>query len=115
MIRTQSSLQPDERAVAIYHCVYEHETFETTAQALFDLVQRAEQQCPGRERRLYLDIDGHKNTKGGFDSDMMEIQTKFLPQALSHHLSEFSTPLGHFANSRPQDNDIPPELIIRDE
>ena len=111
MIRTQSTLESDEGTVAIYH----HEGFDKTAQTLFELVQRAEQQRPGMERRLYLDIDGHKNSEGGFDSDMMEIQTKFLPQVLSHHLSEFSTPLGHFANSRPQGNDIPPALVIQKE
>jgi len=115
MIRTKSRLEPDERAVAIYHCVHEHEGFEATAQTLFELVQRAEQQRPGTERRLYLDIDGHKKSEGGFDSDMVEIQTKFLPQVLSHHLSEFLTPLGHCMNPKPQDNDVPPALVIRDE
>jgi hypothetical protein len=101
--------------VAIYHRVYEHEGFEKTAETLFDLVQRAEQQCPGRKRCLYLDVDGHRNSQGGFDSDIMEIQTKFLPQVLSRHLSEFWTLLGHWSNPKPQDNDIPPSLVIRDE
>jgi hypothetical protein len=115
MIRTQSRLEPDERAIAIYHCVYEQEGFETTAQSLFELVKRAEQKFPGKKRNLYLDIEGHKNSVGGFDTDMMEIQTKFLTDFLAHHLSECSTPLGHWTNSKPQDNDIPPALIIRDE
>ena len=114
MIRTQSSLMPSERAIAIYHRVYEHEGFEQTAQTLFELVQRAEQRFPGRRRRLYIDIDGHRNSQGGFDSEMLEIQTAFLPQVLSRHLCEFSTPLGHSANPKPQDNDIPPALVIQD-
>jgi hypothetical protein len=115
MIRTQSRLEPDERFIAIYHCVYEQEGFEATAQSLFELVKSAEKKFPGKKRRLYLDIEGHKNSEGGFDSDMMEIQTKFLTEFLGHFLTAFSTPLGHCANPKPQDNDLPPALVIRDE
>jgi len=115
MIRTQSRIEPDERTIAIYHNVYEHEGFDTTAQTLFKLVKSAEQEFPGRKRRLFLDIEGHKNSEGGFDSEMMEIQAKFLTEVLSPHLSEFSTPLGHCVNPKPQDNDIPPALVVRAE
>jgi hypothetical protein len=114
MIRTQSRLEPTDRAIAIFHCVYEQEGFGTTAQSLFQLVKSAEQEFPGKTRRLYLDIEGHRD-EGIFDSDMMEILTKFLPQVLSDHLSEFSTPLGHCANPKPQDNEIPPALVIQEE
>jgi len=74
---TQSTLEPDGRAIAIYHCVCEQEGFETTAQSLFELVTHAEQKSPGKYRHLYLDIESHKDSQGGFDSDMMEIQTNF--------------------------------------
>jgi hypothetical protein len=111
MIRTQSRIEPNDRAIAIYHCVYEQEGFETTAQSLFQLIKSAEQEFPGKTRRLYLDIEGHRNSESGFDSDM----TEFLPQVLSDHLSEFSTPLGHCTNPKAQDNDIPPALVIQED
>lgn len=74
----QSKLESDDRAVAIYHVVYSHEGFEESAQILFKLVQRAQRVMPGKPRQLYLDIEGHRNSEGGFDADMLELQTVFL-------------------------------------
>ena len=64
--------------VALYHVVYAHEGFTEAANALFELVKRAQEQWPGKRRRLYLDIEGHRNSDGGFDADMLELQSEFL-------------------------------------
>jgi hypothetical protein len=76
--RAQSRLVVGEKAVALYHCVYAHEGFEQSAQRLFQLVHDAQQQHPGKKRVLYLDIDGHRTSEGGFDADMFELQDEFL-------------------------------------
>src|SRR5262245_22629465 len=68
-----ASIESEGRAIAIYHRVYPHEGFEESAQILFKLVQRAQLQYPGKRRLLYLDIDGHRNSEGGFDADMLEL------------------------------------------
>ena len=111
----RSKIESDDRAVAIYHLVYAHEGFEESAQILFKLVQKAQRMKPGRKRKLFLDIEGHRNSEGSFDADMSELQTDFLMGFLSRFLSEIQAPLFSTANQYVQENDIPLELIIQNE
>lgn len=105
-------LVTDNKAVALYHVVYENEGFEEAAKAIFGLVQLAEKKIPGKDRILYLDIEGHRNTEGGFDVDMMELQKEFLVGFLVRYLSEINAPLIKGKNKEGQQNDIPEELEI---
>ena len=111
----KSRIKPDADSVALYHVVYAQEDFEESVQTLFRLVQRAQRLHPGNKRKLYLDIEGHRNSEGGFDTDMLELQKDFLLGFLSPYLSEIHCPLVSVTNSKPQENDIPPAMIIRDE
>ena len=104
----------DDRDVALYHVVYAHETFNESAQALLALVQSAEEKRPGKPRRLFLDIEGHRTEHGTFDDEMLELQQSFLRTFLLRYLSEIHAPLCRVKNSNPQDNDVPPELRIED-
>jgi HNH endonuclease len=98
------------KAIAIYHLVFSHEDFETAANHLFELVKNAQKQCPNQNRVLFLDIEGHRNKKGGFEHDMFELQTDYLMGSLSPFLKEAYMPLNHFINPRLQDNDLPDEI-----
>ena len=109
----QSKVESNDRAVAIYHVVYSHEGFNESAQILFELVKRAQKIQPDKKRILFLDIEGHRNSNGGFDADMLELQKDFLPGFLSRFLSEIHCPLISVMNPEPQENDILPELIIK--
>jgi hypothetical protein len=111
--KLRAKLDADDRAVAIYHVIYSHEQFEESAQILFRLVQRAQTLAPGKKRNLFLDIEGHRNSLGGFDADMVELQQDFLLGFLSRFLSEIRCPLFHASNPNEQENDIPPALIVR--
>jgi hypothetical protein len=104
----------DDRDVALYHIIYPHEGFEESARALFGLVRRAQEVRPGKRRVLYLDIEGHRTSEGGFDADMRELQTDFLGSVLAPFVSAVHCPLGALRNPRPQNDDIPGELIIED-
>ena len=110
--RHRSKPDSDDRAVAIYHVVYAHEGFAKSAQALFRLVRNAQETAPGRKRLLFLDVEGHRNSEGGFDADMLELQNEFLTGFLSPFLSEVHSPLTNVENTRAQQDDVPPELII---
>lgn len=96
----------------LYHLVYEDEGFETAATMLFDLVHFAAQTAPGKLRRLYLDIKGHRNEHGGYNNDRFELQQDFVLGILMPYLSEVHLPLLAGKNSRPQRDDIPDELTI---
>lgn len=99
-------------SIAIYHVVYAHEGFEQAANVLHELVCRAIETSPGQRRRLFLDIEGHRNKAGGWDHDMFELQRDFLLGFLMPFLSEIKTPLYHAANPTAQRDDLPVELII---
>jgi len=98
--------------VVIAHQVLAHENFDKAAQTLLSLLHCAQRQCPGAERVLYLDLEGHTNPDGGFDDDMYELQTKFMVEILMKFLTRAETPLGVYRNSMPQDNNIPEALNL---
>ncbi|MGH7493316.1 MAG: hypothetical protein ACREOO_13115 [bacterium] len=109
----QSKIESDDRASVIYHVVYSHEGFDESSQILFKLVQRTQKVRPGTTRKLFLDIEGHRNSEGGFDADMLELQKDFLLGFLAQFLAEIHCPLFQATNPKPQENDIPEELIIK--
>lgn len=113
--KVQTKIESDDRSIAIYHVVYEHEGFEESAQNLFKLVQNAQRRKPRKKRNLYLDIENHKNDDGSFDVAMIELQNEFLLGFLSRYLSEIHAPLVKAKNPHLQDNEIPPVLVIQDE
>lgn len=112
--KTQSRIEPSDKAVALHYRVSAREGFAQAAQDVFQLVQNAQQHSPGKKRVLYLEIDGHRTREGGFDADMLELQQEFLLGFLGPYLSEIYTPLMHVTNPKPQENDIPPALIVQD-
>lgn len=101
-----------KRGIAIYHFVFENENFEESAQIIFDLVKSAQENSPNQKRVLYLDIEGHKNKKGGFDNDMFELQRHFILGFLMPYLSEVHMPLLFAKNTKLQRNDLPGNLKI---
>lgn len=98
--------------IAIYHAVYENESFEDAASMIFGLISNAQKNYPDYERVLYLDIDGHRNQEGGFDADMFELQVEYITGFLMKYLKEVHIPLGTIINKQKQDNNIPEKFYI---
>jgi hypothetical protein len=96
----------NDKALAIYHVMRPRENFDDTADILFQLVKKAAAEHPGRKRALYLDIEGHRNKAGGFDSDALELQQHFVIRYLGRWLSEVSMPLIR-ATTPGQHEDLP--------
>jgi len=111
----RSGIEAGDKAIAIYHVVYAHEGFAEAAQTLFTLVQEAQRFHPGNPRNLYLDIEGHRQSAGGFDPDMVELQDEFLLGFLGLYLSEIHAPLVRATNTKPQANELPPALVIQEQ
>jgi hypothetical protein len=103
----------DDKGIAIYHVVYKHEGFEDAARKLFEMVRSAAERYPGKPRRLYLDIEGHRDNAGGFDHDMRELQESFVLGFLGPYLSYVGMPLLTAERKEPQREDVPPALDIR--
>jgi hypothetical protein len=98
--------------IAIAHRVLAHEDFERTVQILLKLLNMAQREFPGVKRSLFLEIDGHRNSNGGFDDDMLELQSKFMEEVLLQFVTRAVTPLAEFENPAPQNNIIPEELNL---
>ena len=98
--------------IALYHRIMRRETFEKAAKDLFELLKVAQIKTPNIERVLYVDIDGHKNSQGGYDRDMLELQKEFGIGFLGKYFTEVHFPLIEFKNPNPQCNDIPKGLEI---
>jgi hypothetical protein len=110
--RTRPADPADSGGVAIYHKVRADEGFEASAETLFGMIREAQAISPGKRRILYLDIEGHRNTVGGFDGDMLELQKEFAMGFLAEFLSELRLPLFRVTRTTPQNNDIPEALMI---
>ncbi|WP_220186402.1 HNH endonuclease [Brevibacillus halotolerans] len=101
-----------EKGLAIYHVVYEHEDFKTTVEILMSLLNRAQKDSPNQKRFLYLDIEGHRNSAGGFDHDMFELQKDFMLGFFLQFFTDISMPLIRVKNINLQNNDMPGRLNI---
>ena len=102
-----------QASVAIRHVVRRHEGFDESARTLLELVKSAQERNPGKRRVLYLEVEGHRNSAGGFDDDMIELMKEYVIGFLGRHLSEVHTPLVHIEATTPQGDDIPDELKIQ--
>ena len=100
----------DPDSIVIAHRVLAHEDFNRTAQILLLLLNQAQRQHPGKKRCLYLEIVGHRDSKGDFDHDMLELQSKFMADFLIQFLSRAELPLCAIQNPNPQINEIPASL-----
>lgn len=106
--------KPENKGIAIYHCVYENEDFATSAKIIIELLSKAQEECPDKRRHLYLDIEGHKNSAGGFDGDMYELQRYFILEFLGKHFTTVHLPLFSVSMKEPQDNNVPNALLIQE-
>jgi hypothetical protein len=91
--------------------VHADEDFEHAADVLFQLIKKAAVEQAGKQRYVYLDIEGHRNDAGGFDHDMYELQKEFLLGYLMRWLTEVHMPLGHYSNPK-QHEDLPPNMAV---
>jgi len=98
----------------VYHVMRANENFEDTARMIVKLIAEAQKRAPDMPRSFYLDIEGHRNEVGGYDSDAYEIQTGFL-DVIAPYVVEVHIPLGHFRMKKTQSNDVPSDIDVRRE
>ncbi|MGK4592812.1 HNH endonuclease signature motif containing protein [Amycolatopsis sp. w19] len=98
--------------VLLYHDMAVYENFERCAHRLFSIVRSAQRAKPNAPRYLHLRIQGHKNSKGGYDHDAWEIVQNFILGYLGPYLTVISTPIAKIENGKRQRNDLPERLDI---
>lgn len=100
------------RPTALYHRIFESDTFEDAVEKIWQLVRHAQILRPGAPRVLYLDIDGHRNSEGGFDEDMYELQKDFVLGAIGRYIKAAHMPLFSVRMPGPQLNDLPDDFYV---
>jgi hypothetical protein len=97
------------KTAVIYHRVQPHEGFAASARTIWGLTRRALADWPGRRRVLFLEVEGHRGGRGGFDRDLPRLH-RFVSGALAAYLSEAHTPFARrVVNPRSQRDDMPEE------
>ncbi len=102
-----------DNTVSLYHIVQESDNFDKAAQEIFNLIGEAQKKFPDWPRVFYLDIQGHLDERGRFESDMVELQQEFLIAALGQYLTAIDMPLVSVVNPKLQDNAFPDSLGIQ--
>ncbi|MNH49980.1 hypothetical protein D3C73_15800 [compost metagenome] len=98
--------------IGLYHDMLVSENFDRCAQRIFSILRKAQKEFPGKKRVLYLDVQGHRNSAGGYDDDAYEIISHFALTFLGPYLSEIHTPLLHVRNPQKQNDDMPEQLNL---
>ncbi|WP_425615751.1 HNH endonuclease [Anatilimnocola sp. NA78] len=96
----------------IYHIIFSSDTFEDAAKSVGKLIIESQRQLPGMPRHLFVDIEGHLNSLGAFDHDMLEFQLKFILGAMMPFLASANVPLAAVSRTGSQRNDLPDEFLI---
>jgi len=68
------------------------------------LLREIMRKFPGKPRIFVLDIEGHRNSEGGWDGDALDYQGT-LTRELASWFTEVQVPLIHIKNSGPQRED----------
>jgi hypothetical protein len=98
---------------AILLCIGPDQSFDDVATELFELLLRAQSQFPDVPRHLYVEIDGHRGDRTGFDADFFEFQQEFLLGSMGQFFTMIDTPLtGSLGNPEAQNNDVADRLQI---
>lgn len=95
--------------VELNFTVKKSDTLDSVAPRIMELIVNAQEKCPNQDRYLFLEIEGHRNANGGFDKDMMELQTHFLLGVIAEYVKGIKTPSYRFKNPKDQNNSFPPQ------
>ena len=102
-----------DNVVSIYHVVEEDDDFESAALALFAMLKESQNRYPDWPRVVYIDVNGHKGEKGGFDDDLFEFQQEFMIATMGSFVTALDMPIVSIWNPEPQRNDLPDQLAVQ--
>ncbi|WCK57347.1 hypothetical protein PP175_29595 (plasmid) [Aneurinibacillus sp. Ricciae_BoGa-3] len=101
----------DDKGITIYYTVKSNEGYELSAKSLYTMVAEMQRFHPGKQRHLYIDIEGHRNRNNGLDTEMFAFLTHFVLGVLGDYVTSIKTPLYRFNNPIPQNNQLPVPLF----
>lgn len=103
-----------EEPVVLEHRMLENANFDLTSHMIISSLKSTQKKFPFRSRILVIEVEGHRNDKGGFDNDAYEIIFEFALVMILRYCSAIFTPLGGYTNPYPQWNNIPDDFSVSD-
>ena len=104
-----------DNTVSLYHVVSGSDSFETAVSDVFSLLKQAQSRYPDWPRIFYVEIEGHKGQRDGFDEDFYEFQQEFWFSTIAHFVTAFELPLlGKLVNPNEQKNELPDQMVINE-
>lgn len=90
------------------------ENFEQAATKIYHLIYKMGKRYPQVKRTLIVEIEEHRNSEGGYDKDMFELQYEFLLKCMMPYLHALHIPLLSIENTEEQQNLSCGEFMIFD-
>ncbi|WP_433700654.1 HNH endonuclease [Nocardiopsis sp. CA-288880] len=110
----EQQIKDSGKMAGIWHEMTIEEDFTKAASRIFLMLRNCQDRFPGKKMALYIDVQGHRNSEGGFDHDAFELIHYFALEKMAQYLTEVRTPLIHIVNPKPQ-LPLPHELVITDD
>lgn len=102
-----------DNSVSLLAVIGPDDDFAGAANQVFGLLKEAQERYPNWPRSFYVEIEGHRGERSGFDEDFFEFQQEFWFSTVAHFVTAFELPLtGPLINPNPQRNDLPDVLNI---
>lgn len=95
--------------------ISKNENFEQAATKIYNLIYNTQKRFPELNRTLIIEIEGHRNSQGGYDKDMFELQYEFLTKAMFQFIHILHIPLISIENKNPQQDLQSERLLIFDD
>jgi hypothetical protein len=103
-----ADIKDSGKAIMLYDVMKQGEDYEGSIERAVGIVRHAMKQFPGKPRIFALDIEGHRNSEGGWDRDALDYQYAIIDM-LGPWLTEYRLPLVRAKNRKPQRKDeMPP-------
>lgn len=92
--------------------ISEKENFEQAAKKIYNLIYTIGKKAPKVPRTLIVEIQGHRNSEGGYDHDMFELQYEFLTKCILPFIHILHIPLISIENPNIQEDLKSQEIMI---
>ena len=93
-------VRPAEKAMLCYAVMKRREDLADTLSEILTVLGYAMRRFPGKPRILVLDIEGHRNSEGGLDTDAFTLQ-KLAIYPLGEWFTEIDGPIAHTKPESP--------------
>lgn len=99
MTSDEFNIKEDVDRIVLFHPIKADEDISDAVDGIWNLLQEAHNEFPGRELSLIIDIEGHRNENGGFTDGMYFLQETLCIPIIAAFVDKLTIPLGEYETS----------------